>query len=136
MRFVDTNVLLYSVSTLPEEAQKAAVARALLTSRDLVLSVQVLQAFYVQATRPSRADALTHDEAVAFLRTWRRFPVEAVTPDLFDEALRLKAKCQMSYWDAAIIAAAKQAGCRAVLSEDLNAGQDYDGVVAVNPFAP
>jgi predicted nucleic acid-binding protein len=41
----------------------------------------------------------------------------------------------LSYWDAAILAAAKQMGCRAVYSEDLNAGQDYDGVTVVNPFA-
>ncbi len=136
MRFVDTNVLLYSVSTIPAEAPKAAVARALLNCRDLALSVQVLQEFYVQAVRPSRADALTHDEAVAFIRTWRRYSVEAITPDLLDEALRLKARYQLSYWDAAIIAAAAQAGCREVLSDDLNAGQDYGGVVVVNPFPP
>lgn len=54
MRFVDTNVLLYAVSTLPDEAAKATKAQALLMDRDLALSVQVLQEFYVQATRKSR----------------------------------------------------------------------------------
>jgi predicted nucleic acid-binding protein len=54
MRFADTNILLYSVSTAPGEEGKAGVARLLLEEKDLVLSVQVLQEFYVQATRPSR----------------------------------------------------------------------------------
>lgn len=135
MRFVDTNVLLYSVSTLPAEAQKAAIAQAILKNRDLTLSVQVLQEFYVQATRPSRSNPLTHDEALAFIATWNRFPIVDITLGLFHEAMAVKARYQLSYWDSAIIAAARMAGCTEVLSEDLNAGQDYGGVRAVNPFA-
>ena len=135
MRFADTNVLLYSVSTLPAEAGKAATARALLKEGDLALSVQVLQEFYVQATRPSRPDPLTHEEAVAFMRTWRRFFVQELTVALLDDALFLKARYQLSYWDSAIIAAARLSGCREVISEDMNAGQDYGGVTVVNPFA-
>jgi predicted nucleic acid-binding protein len=136
MRFVDTNILLYSISTLLKEAPKAAIAREILRSRDLVLSVQVLQEFYVQATRPSRPDPLSHDEAIAFIETWKRFPIVDVTLGLFDEAVKVKSRYQLSYWDAAIIAAARQAGCTEVLSEDMNAGQDYGGVRVVNPFAP
>lgn len=135
MRFADTNVLLYSVSTLPAEAGKAATARALLKEGDLALSVQVLQEFYVQATRPGRPDPLTHEEAVAFMRTWRRFFVQELTVALLDDALFLKARYQLSYWDSAIIAAARLSGCREVISEDMNAGQDYGGVTVVNPFA-
>ena len=123
MRFVDTNVLLYSVSTLPAEAQKAAVARALLKNRDLALSVQVLQEFYVQATRPSRTDPLSHDDALAFIATWQRFPIADVTLGLFHEAMAAKARYQLSYWDSAIIAAARMTGCTEVLSEDMNAGR-------------
>jgi predicted nucleic acid-binding protein len=121
---------------LQKEAPKAAVAREILRSRDLVLSVQVLQEFYVQATRPSRVDPLSHDEALAFIETWKRFPIVDVTLGLFDEAVKVKSRYQLSYWDAAIIAAARQAGCTEVLSEDMNAGQDYGGVRVVNPFAP
>jgi predicted nucleic acid-binding protein len=136
MRFLDTNILLYSISTLLKEAPKAAIAREILRSRDLVLSVQVLQEFYVQATRPSRADPLSHDEAIALIETWKRFPVVDVTLGLFDEAVKVKSRYQLSYWDAAIIAAARKAGCTEVLSEDMNAGQDYGGIKVVNPFAP
>ena len=134
MRFADTNVLLYAISTAPAEAVKAATAQALLACRDLALSVQVLQEFYVQATRTSRLSPLTHDEAIAFIRTWRRFPTQEITLAILDEALATKARYQLSYWDSAIIAAARQMGCTEVLSEDMNHGQDYGGVKVVNPF--
>lgn len=134
MRFADTNVLLYSVSTLPEEAAKARTAQALLAERDIALSVQVLQEFYVQATRASRAEALTHDEATGFIRAWRRFPTQELTLAVLDDALAIKARFGISYWDAAILAAARAAGCTEVLSEDLNDGQDYGGVRVINPF--
>lgn len=136
MRFVDTNILIYSVSPLPEDARKRAVAVALLQERDLVLSIQVLQEFYVQATRPTCPRRLTHDEAAAFISTWLRFPVQENTVAVFQAALATKARFQLSYWDAAILAAARAAGCRQILSEDLNPGQDYDGLTVINPFAP
>jgi predicted nucleic acid-binding protein len=53
---------------------------------------------------------------------------------MFDEALRLCGRFQISYYDAAILAAAKQLGCKVVYFEDLNDGQDYDGVRLENPF--
>lgn len=59
MRFVDTNVLLYAVARDPEEQDKAKRAKEILAGRQLALSVQVLQEFYVQATRASRPDPLT-----------------------------------------------------------------------------
>ncbi len=136
MRFVDTNVLLYSISTEPSEAAKASKAQALLTSRDLALSVQVLQEFYVQSTRPTRAAPLPHDEAAAFIRTWKRFAIQDITVAVLEDALAMKSRYQLSYWDSAIIAAAKALNCSEVLSEDLNDGQDYDGVKMVNPFKP
>jgi predicted nucleic acid-binding protein len=135
MRFVDTNVLLYGISSHPSEARKASIAGELLGAKDLCLSVQVLQEFYVQATRPSRADALSHKDAVALLDTWKRFPVLDLTVALLDAALVAKTRWRISYWDAAIVEAARALGCRTLLSEDLRAGQDFDGVRVVNPFA-
>jgi len=135
MRFADTNVLLYRVSTAPEESAKRTVAERVLAETDLGLSVQVLQEFYVQATRPSRPDPLRHEEAVALIRSWQRYPVQAITPDLLASALAAKDRWQLSYWDAAIVEAARALGCEQVLSEDLNSGQDFDGVRVVNPFA-
>jgi len=134
MRFVDTDILLYRVSTVPAEAGKQATAAQILDAGDISVSVQVFQEFYVQATRPSRADALRHDEAIALIESWKRFPVQAITVALLDAALIARDRWQLSYWDAAIIEAARLARCDTVLSEDLNSGQNFDGVTVVNPF--
>jgi predicted nucleic acid-binding protein len=134
MRFVDTNILLYSVSTHPDETREAALAAKLLDSGDLCLSVQVLSEFYVQATRSSRLGALAHDDAVALIKTWRRFPVQEMTVTLMQQAFASRARWSISYWDAAVIEAARLLGCAELLSEDLSAGQDYGGVRVVNPF--
>ena len=135
MRFVDTNVLLYSVSTHPAEANKAAAAVDLLAAADLCLSLQVLQEFYVQSTRVTRSDPLSHDDAVAFIETWRRFPVQDLSVALMGAALVAARRWRVSYWDAAIIEAARMLDCDELLTEDLNAGQVFDGVTVVNPFA-
>ena len=135
MRFVDTNVLLYSVSTHPAEASKAAAAVDVLAAEDLCLSVQVLQEFYVQATRVTRADPLAHDDAVAFIETWQRFRVQDMSVALMRAALVTSRRWQVSYWDAAIIEAARMLDCEELLTEDLDAGQAFDGVTVVNPFA-
>lgn len=133
-RFVDTNVLLYAVSPLPEEADKRRRARDLLRRSDLAVSVQVFQEFYYQATRPTRLGRLTHDDALDFLGTLLRFPVQDVTLDLFREATVISRRYHLSYWDGAILAAARALGCEAVYSEDLSAQQDYDGLRVINPF--
>lgn len=75
MRFLDTNILLYTVSNVPEEEAKARRARDLLEEDDWTLSVQVLQEFYVQATRASRPDRLSHGHAAALVESWLRFRV-------------------------------------------------------------
>lgn len=134
MRLTDTNVLLYAVSPLPEEADKRRRARDLLRRPDLAVSVQVFQEFYHQATRPTRSGRLTHDDALAFLGTLLKFPVQEVTLDLFWEAVTISHRYQLSYWDGAILAAARALGCEAVYSEDLSHGQDYGGIRVINPF--
>lgn len=134
MRFVDTNVLLYAASTAREEAVKAARARALLDADDLALSAQVLQEFYVQATRPTRRDRLSHEQAAALVEAFARFPVQDTTLALVRSALLTSRKFKLSYWDSAIIEAARSLGCRTVLSEDLAHGMSYAGVRVEDPF--
>ena len=134
MRFVDTNVLLYAVSTAPREGAKAQVARRLLETDDLALSVQVLQEFYVQATRAGRRDRLTHEQAALLVEAWLRFPVQETTVPLMQAALETKHRHRISYWDAAVVEAARFLECDVLLSEDLAHGRDYDGVRVVNPF--
>jgi len=135
MRFVDTNILLYSISTDRNESDKAHVAATLLDSADLALSVQVLQEFYVQATHPRRSDALSGDDAIELIRTWLRYPVQETSVELMRNAATCSQRWQISYWDAAVVEAARALGCTQILTEDLNAGQDFGGVVVLNPFA-
>ena len=135
MPFLDTNILLYRISQDPAEAGKQSEAARILNASDLHLSIQVLQEFYVQATRSSRNNRLLHEEALALIESWKRFAVLEITLELMDSALWAKDRWQLSYWDAAIIEAARLSGCDTVLSEDLNPGQRFDGVQVVNPFA-
>ena len=134
MRFVDTNVLLYAISRDPGEQDKAKRAGDLLAGRDLALSVQVLQEFYVQATRASRPDPISHQQAVRLIESFRRFPIQDVTGAIVMAALATCQRFQLSYWDSAIIEASRVMGCSEVLSEDLGDGQDYGGIRVVNPF--
>ena len=134
MQFVDTNVLLYAISGDPEEQKKATRANELLSSRDVGLSVQVLQEFYVQATRDSRADRLNHEQAAALIDSFRRFPIQETTVGVMLAAMSTRQQFEISYWDAAILEAARALGCEIVLSEDLGDGQDYAGVRVENPF--
>jgi predicted nucleic acid-binding protein len=128
--FVDTNILLYAISTDSTEAAKREVARRILTRSDLV---QVLQEFYVQATRPrgGRVGFLT---AARLIRSWTRFPIQAITVEIVLASIRTQQRFGLSYWDSAIVEAARSMGCPELLTEDLQDHQDYDGVVAINPF--
>lgn len=133
-RFIDTNVLLYSISTAEEEAPKRARAIDLLDEDSCCLSVQVLQEFYVQATRATRPDALSHDTAAGLVGAWTRFQVQDNTLALMKGALEIRAAHGFSYWDCAIIAAARALGCSELLTEDLSHGRQVDGVLIVDPF--
>ncbi len=134
MRFVDTNVLLYALSSDPGERAKAERANETLRARDLALSVEVLQEFYVQATRRKVTGRLSHDQAVRMVESLLRFPVQELTTEIMLAAFASCQRFRISYWDAAIIEAARALGCRVVLSEDLVDGRDYDGVLVENPL--
>jgi predicted nucleic acid-binding protein len=134
VRFIDTSVLLYAISRDPAEQDKAKRANDILADRDLTLSVQVLQEFYLQATRASRPDPITHQQAVRLIGSFRRFPVQDVTSAILMAALDTCQRFQLSYWDSAIIEASRALGCTEVLSEDLSDGQDYAGIRITNPF--
>jgi predicted nucleic acid-binding protein len=134
LHFLDTNILLYSISRDPAEAAKRDRATALLDLDGGALSVQVLQEFYVQATRSSRPDPLPHDIATGLIATWVRFAVQETTLSIVTEALAIKAAHGFSYWDSAIIAAARALGCRELYSEDMTHGRQIDGVMIINPF--
>ena len=132
--FFDTNVLVYAEDQ--DEPEKRAIALKLLaghgTSDDIVLSAQVLNEFYVNVRRLKRP--LDATRAVNALEQLAAFPVVPVTADLVVAAAASSERYRISHWDALILETARAAGCTVVLSEDLNDGQDYDGVRVENPF--
>jgi predicted nucleic acid-binding protein len=91
LRFLDTNILLYSVSRDPTETTKHDRAVALVDAGNNALSVQVLQEFYVPATRPNRPDPLSHDIAAGLIRTWLRFKVQEISVPIMTGALEIRA---------------------------------------------
>jgi predicted nucleic acid-binding protein len=77
---------------------------------------------------------LSHQLAVELIDAWRRFGVDDMTLPLVDSALWIKAAHRLSYWDCAIVAAARALGCRRLYSEDMSHGLEIEGVRIVNPF--
>jgi predicted nucleic acid-binding protein len=132
--FLDTNILLYSISQNPAEALKRDRAIALLADDSGALSIQVLQEFYVQATRPSRPDAISHELAAGLIEAWSRFRIQDMTFLILQTALRIRKAYRFSFWDSAIVAAALALGCDRVYTEDLTHGQIIDGLAIVDPF--
>ena len=132
--FLDTNILLYSISHNPAESLKRDRALALLDDDSGSLSIQVLQEFYVQATRSSRADAVPHELAAGLIEAWSRFRIQDMTLPVLKTALRIRRAYGFSFWDSAIVAAALALGCDRVYTEDLTHGQVIDGLAIIDPF--
>ncbi len=132
--FVDTNILLYAISTDPAEAEKSTVARNLLMTANWAWSAQVAAEFVNASTSARRPVPLTLVQAERWIDTWMAFLLIPTDGTIVKEAIRLAARYQISYFDGQIVAAAKALRCRILYTEDLNHGQDYDGVRVVNPF--
>lgn len=131
--FVDTNVLVYAVDEADPTKQR--IARTLLAqTTELVVSAQVLGEFYVTVTR-KLAVVVAADTAGELVNKLVRLPCVAVDGQLVQRALVASQRWQLSYWDALVLEAARQAGCVRVLTEDLTDGAVYDGLRIENPFA-
>jgi predicted nucleic acid-binding protein len=134
--FVDSNVLVYAVSQDDPEKQSRAreiVAQGF-TDGCFAISTQVMLEVYVNVTRKAKI-GLPPREAFEYVRAFAEWPVIDMTPDLVLAALGLAERLKISPWDAAILEAARQAGCKRVLSEDLGDGQVYGGIVVEDPFS-
>lgn len=135
VHFLDCNILLYSISGAPAEAAQRERAIELMDRDGAALSVQVLEEFYAEATRPSRSDRLTHETAYALIGAWMlRLKVQPVTMSIVAGALEIKGKHGLSYWDSAVVAAARALGCAELFSADLPHGREIDRVRIVDPF--
>ena len=134
MRFVDTNVLLYAISRDPAERGKAERANELLAARDLALSVQVLQEFYVNVTRKV-AKPITPESAADRLRSLSRWRVHSPLADDVIAATSWSTRYQLSFWDAMIVRSAAELRCDTLWTEDLSDGRLIEGVRLANPFS-
>ena len=131
--FVDSNVFLYAVDEANPRKQEAARnwRAELWKNRRGRVSFQVLGEFYVNAVRKRPA---AREEARAEVRDLLAWNPVLADAGLLERGWKLQDRYGLSYWDALIVAAAKVAACRYLLTEDLQAGQKLDGIEVVNPF--
>jgi predicted nucleic acid-binding protein len=133
--FVDANILIYRVDAGAPEKQRLATEwlDTLWKLRTGRLSQQVLNEFYHCATRKLR-HPVDRERAQAMVKTyaaWKPLPVDG---RLVERSFLVEKKFGFSFWDSLIVAAAQTARCNFLLTEDLQHGQDLDGVQVMNPF--
>lgn len=132
--FVDTNVFVYADDANPRERAKHDVAEAPLAhERGLVISTQVLQEFYVVATRKLRP-SMTAEDAANSVQRMTRLEVVVLDVPLVLSAIGTSRSATISLWDALVVEAARHARCDRILTEDLAHGQTIRGVTVENPF--
>ncbi len=133
--FVDTNVLIYAHDVDARAKHEAAkrVLHGLWNERTGVLSMQVLQEFYVNVTRKI-PHPLSKESARLVVATYTTWCIDT-TPAEIASAFRIEDESHIGFWDALILASAVKSGANRILSEDLNAGQTISGVRIENPFA-
>ena len=131
--FFDTNVLVYSDDKAAPAKQRRALDLLAQHRRagTGVVSLQVLQEYFVTVTRKLRVDARVARRKVELLAEF-----DVAFPEVADilAAIDLHRLHGFSFWDALVLRAAKQAGCSVLLSEDMQDAREIDGVRIVNPF--
>jgi len=132
--FIDTNILIYAMDKYHPE--KRSRCRDLLKSLSIelkgVISTQVMQEFYVTATRKLGADPLAVKD---LLSAFERFETVLITPEIIREAVDCSILNRLSFWDSLIVSAAERASCETLWTEDLNQGQMIKGVRIENPLS-
>ena len=131
--FIDTNVVVYAFDQADPKKQHIAI-EVLEGDERLILSTQVLLETWWVLTRRI-AEPLEEGQAFEVINHLSDLPVVSTDPQLVKQAIETSRRFDLAIWDALIIESARTAGCTRVLSEDLQSGQDFDGVTVRNPFA-
>ena len=133
--FVDTNILLYAEDRDAKRKHDVAsdLVLKLWDARDGVVSIQVLQEFYVNATRKLKKP-LAAAKALEIVEEYLTWTVVENSGALLTSAIKLQAKAQLSFWDAMVVQAAIDAGCECLYSEDFGHGRRFGSLSIVNPF--
>lgn len=132
--FVDTNILVYSMDKhdLQKMKKSRSILKKLKKEMHGVISTQVLQEFYVVATKKLKADPVTVKDII---RSFENFEIVTITTAIINDAIDCSILNMLSFWDALIVSAAEYAKCSQLWTEDLNTGQVIRGVKIVNPFS-
>jgi predicted nucleic acid-binding protein len=135
--FIDTNILIYAYDSSAGEKHRVASRQLaeIWRSESGLLSMQVLQEFYVNITRKI-AKPLTITVARSLIEDLSRMEVVAAGSDAILTAIDVQREYMLSFWDAMIVTAAFMGGAETLLTEDLNNGQIIKGVKIQNPFIP
>ena len=133
--FVDTSVLLYCVDDhdVPKRDRARDWVSACWQRRCGRLSVQVLNEFYSHARRRF-PNAISAGDARAEVRRYQHWRPWQVDHPTVETAWAIESRNGLNYWDALIVASAQQQGCRYIVSENLQHGQEIDSVQILNPF--
>ena len=133
MKFLDTNVLVYVADDAYAEKQLVArrIVQSALTVDGYIISAQVLNEFSSVLLKKLKK---TNEEVDGFLEVIEGIKSVAVKPEWTREAVRLMRRYDVQFFDSLLLVAAQESGCDEILTEDLNDGQMYGSVKAVNPF--
>ena len=133
--FIDTNVLMYAHDVAAGAKHQIAetVLRELWSERAGVLSVQVLQEFYVNVTRKIPVP-LSKEAARQVVSNYEIWCTETTSAEV-SAAFRIEDESRIGFWNALIVSSAAKSGATRLLSEDFNAGQRIAGIVIENPFS-
>ena len=131
--FIDTNILIYCLdqNDLQKQERARKRLRKVVCDGNGVISTQVLQEFFVTATRKLDVAPL---QAKEMMQAFRHYETVAVTPQIINHAIDCCILNRISFWDALIVSAAESAKCDIILTEDLNNGQMIQGIQIENPF--
>ena len=133
--FLDTSVLIYAAQGRKAHPHHFEVARRIVVEEDYCTSAQVLAEFF--DTVINKGDRpLTQEQARTWVTVISKKPCQDIDVPLVKAGMSIAQRYQTSYWDGAIIAAAERLGAKTIYSEDLNHGQTYGSVQAINPFLP
>ena len=134
-QFVDTNIIIYAfdISTGEKHQKALTLVQNLWENENGCISIQVLQEFYVNATKMA-PNTLDPSKAATTIRDLCNWKVHRPAAEDVLAAITIQQKYHISFWDALIIRSAQETNCETVWSEDLSHGQNYDGVRVVNPF--
>ena len=131
--FIDTNILVYTLNSTDSYKQTKAreIMEKVVDFHQPVISTQVLKEFYVVATTKLKADRIIVKNII---HNFCNIEIVQNDLELIEQAIDISVISQLSFWDSLIIAAAEKAKCEFIISEDLNPGQTYRGVMVIDPF--